>query len=94
MFNIDIKQFLLFIFIGLMATACDEDDPAPEEHLDAQGFILEDANGNELYREFEGDIITNNISLSISELLNFQFTFLVMMVMKLNMRKRKNMKVN
>ena len=78
MLKINIKQLFLFIFVGLMVTACDEDDPVSptqEEHLDAEGFVLEDENGNELYREFEG-AITGGISISVGDTLELSLHFL------------------
>tara|TARA_B100001250_G_C19717612_1_gene752286 strand:+ start:413 stop:1030 length:618 start_codon:yes stop_codon:yes gene_type:complete len=81
MLKINIRQLFLFIFVGLIVTACDEDDPvsaAQEEHLDAEGFILEDENGNELYREFEGAIVTGTggISISVGDTLELSVHFL------------------
>ena len=75
MFNF--KKIFTFIFVVLLAFACDETDPAsPEEHTDAEGFILEDENGSELYREFEGEIVTSNITLSVGDELELSVHFL------------------
>ena len=38
-----------------------------EGHTDADGFILEDAAGNEMYREFEG-AMTGSVTLAVGDL--------------------------
>ena len=46
MFNMNIKQLFLLIFVGLIATSCDNDsNPLAPPHLDADGFILENNAG-------------------------------------------------
>ena len=78
MFKMNLKKISSFIFIGLLAFSCDEaeDSTSPDGHTDAEGFILEDENGNELYREFEGAIVTSNITLSVGGELELSVHFL------------------
>ena len=73
-----LRQLFLFTFIGLMAIACDNSSTplSPEGHTDAEGFVLENEAGTELYREFEGEIVTNNITLSVGDTLELAVHFL------------------
>ena len=77
MLNISMKQFLLFSFIGLVVIACENDSNpvAPEEHIDAEGLVLEH-DGVEFYREFEGEVLVNNLSLSSGDDLELSVHFL------------------
>ena len=65
MLRINVKQLFSFIFVGLIAISCDDDSNpmASEEHVDADGFILE-SDETEMYREFEGAIVVNNLNLT------------------------------
>ena len=67
----------IYIYLSLIAMSCNDNSNvvAQEEHTDAEGLILE-LNGNEVYREFEGAIITNNITLGINEDLDLSVHFL------------------
>ena len=67
----------LYIYLSLIAISCDDNSNvvAQEEHIDAEGLILE-LNGNEVYREFQGAIIINNITLGINEVLDLSVHFL------------------
>ena len=78
MFKMNLKKILSFIFVALLAFSCDDanDNDSPEEHTDAEGFILEDENGNVLYREFEGEIVTSNITLGVGDELELSIHFL------------------
>ena len=72
------KAHLIFILIGmfLITTSCEEEDHEhDEEHTDADGFVLEDQNGTEVYKEFEG-AIEGTITLSIGETLELSVHFL------------------
>lgn len=74
MFN---KKIFIFISMALVAISCDNSDSnpmAPEEHTDAEGLILE-LNGEEVYRQFQGEI-TNNLSLSVNSTLELSVHFL------------------
>ena len=65
MFKI-LKHLFLFVFISLTAVACDDHDHDhdAEGHTDAEGFVLEN-NGTVVYRQFEGEVTVDNLSLSI-----------------------------
>jgi len=72
------KAHLIFILIGmfLITTSCEDDDHEhDEEHTDADGFVLEDENGSEVYREFEG-AIEGSVSLSVGDTLVLSVHFL------------------
>jgi len=72
------KAHLIFILIGmfLITTSCEDDDHEhDEEHTDADGFVLEDENGSEVYREFEG-AIEGSVSLSVGDTLELSVHFL------------------
>lgn len=72
------KAHLIFILIGmfLITTSCEDDDQEhDEEHTDADGFVLEDENGSEVYREFEG-AIEGSVSLSVGDTLELSVHFL------------------
>ena len=76
MLKVNIKQLFLFIFVGVIVISCDDDDnPMGPEHTDAEGMILE-LNGNEVYREFEGEILVNDLSLTINNTLELSVHFL------------------
>ena len=77
MFKINIKQLFLLIFVGIIATSCDNDSnpAAPNVHIDADGFILE-SDGIEMYREFQGAILVNNLNLTTTNILELSVHFL------------------
>ena len=69
--------FLLSISL-FFVTGCEDDDhdhDHDEDHTDADGFILEDASGNELYREFEG-AVTGSVALGVNDTLELSVHFL------------------
>ena len=75
-----LKSHVVLLLTGmiLFTTGCeddDHDDHHEEGHTDADGFILEDESGNEVYREFEGDI-EGNVSLAVGETLELSVHFL------------------
>ena len=73
-----IKAHLVFMLIGmfLFTTACEENDhDHDEEHTDADGFVLEDESGSELYKEFEGTM-TGTVTLSVGDTLELSVHFL------------------
>ena len=68
-----IRAHLVFMLIGmfLFTTGCEDDDhnhDHDEEHTDADGFVLENESGSEVYREFEG-AITGTVTLSVGDTL-------------------------
>ena len=75
-FKISFNNIFIYVFVGIIGIACEKDSVAPEEHTDADGFILEDKDGNELYKEFAGAIMTNNITLGAGEELELTVHFL------------------
>ena len=73
-----IKAHLVFMLIGmfLFTTGCeDHDHNHDEEHTDADGFVLEDESGSELYKEFEGTM-TETVTLSVGDTLELSVHFL------------------
>ena len=75
-----IKAHLIFMLIGmfLFTTGCEDDDHNhnhDEEHTDADGFVLEDESGSEVYKEFEG-AVTGTVTLSIGDTLELSVHFL------------------
>ena len=75
-----LKSSLAFLlsFSLFFVTGCEDDDhnhDHDEDHTDADGFILEDASGSELYREFEG-AVTGSITLGVNDTLELSVHFL------------------
>ena len=67
---------VLGIFLALFIVSCEDDDHAhEEEHTDAEGFILENSSGTEVYREFKGSK-TGAITLTAGETLELSVHFL------------------
>ena len=63
-------------FILLFTTGCEDDDHDHDnEHTDADGFILENESGTEVYREFEG-AVTGTVTLSVGDTLELAVHFL------------------
>ena len=77
MFKINIKQLFLLIFVGIIATSCDNDSNpvAADDPVDADGFILE-SNETEMYREFQGAVVVNNLNLTTTNTLELSVHFL------------------
>ena len=75
MLRINVKHLFIVVFLGLMASSCDDDSLSHEEHTDADGLVLE-LNGQEVYREFEGDIVINNLTLNVGDTLELSVHFL------------------
>ncbi len=77
MFRINLKQLFILIFAGFLITSCDNSNPVTqEEHTDADGFILEDANGTEIYTEFQGESDDPPITIGVGEELELSVHFL------------------
>ena len=70
---------LLLSSAMFFTTGCEDDDhddhDHDEEHTDADGFILEDESGTEIYREFEG-AMTGDVALSVGDTLELSVHFL------------------
>ena len=60
----------------LFTTGCENDDHDHDHHTDAEGFVLKSESGTEVYKEFEGAIVTNNLTLSIGDTLELSIHFL------------------
>ena len=64
------------LFSSLFVISCEDDDhDHDDEHLDAEGFILENSAGVEVYREFQGSQ-TGSITLSVNDTLELAVHFL------------------
>ena len=74
-----LRTYTILLFTGalLFTTGCEDDahDDHEEGHTDADGFILEDAAGSEVYREFEG-AATGSVTLAVGETLELSVHFL------------------
>ena len=77
MFSIKLNKLFLCIVMNLITISCTSSNPASSGglHTDANGFILEDQNGNEVYSEFEG-AISGSISLIVEDTLKLSVHFL------------------
>lgn len=67
---------ILFTSMILFTTGCVDDDHDHDHHTDAEGFVLESESGTEVYKEFEGAIVTNNLTLSVGDTLELSVHFL------------------
>ena len=74
-----LKTYTTVLLTGVMlfTIGCEDEshDDHEEGHTDADGFILEDAAGNVVYREFEGDT-TGSVTLAVGETLELSVHFL------------------
>ena len=72
-------SILLLTSLALFTVGCEDDDHDEhgheEGHTDAEGFRLEDENGNEVYSQFEG-AIEGAITLNVGETLELTVHFL------------------
>ena len=72
-------SILLLTSLALFTIGCEDDDHDEhgheEGHTDAEGFKLEDENGNEVYSQFEG-AIDGAITLNVGETLELTVHFL------------------
>ena len=66
---------MLSVFSIFFVIACEDSDNDAEEHVDAEGFILETEDGVEAYREFKGTV-TGSVSLSANDTLHLMVHFL------------------
>ena len=80
MFN-DFKNIIklcytvLGVTLLLFIVSCEDDDHDHEEHTDAEGFILENSSGNQVYKEFKGTQ-TGSVALTAGETLELTVHFL------------------
>lgn len=74
-----LKRYIIFSLtcVMLFVTGCEDDDHdnQDEGHTDADGFILENESGSEVYREFEG-AVTGSVALSVGDTLELSVHFL------------------
>ena len=74
-----LKTYTTLLLTGalLFTIGCEDDDHDDHEegHTDADGFILEDAAGNIVYREFEGTM-EGSVTLAVGETLELSVHFL------------------
>lgn len=71
-------SFILVTISLLFTTGCEDDDhnhDHDEDHTGADGFILEDASGSVVYREFEG-AVTGGVTLGVGDTLELSVHFL------------------
>ena len=70
LFMRSLKTYTTLLLTGAMlfTIGCEDEshDDHEEGHTDADGFILEDAAGNEVYREFEG-AMEGSVTLAVGE---------------------------
>ena len=74
-----IKAQLVLLVTSMMffTTGCEDDDHDHDpDHTDAEGFVLENESGTEVYKEFEGAIVANNLTLSVGDTLELSVHFL------------------
>jgi len=73
-----LRAYLVFLFASmiLFTTGCEDDDNDHDHHTDAEGFVLKSESGTEVYKEFEGAIVTNNLTLSVGDTLELSVHFL------------------
>ena len=73
-----IKPHVVFLLTSmiLFTAGCENDDhDHDEEHTDAEGFVLEDESGTDVYREFEGTM-NGTLTLSVGDTLELSVHFL------------------
>ena len=74
--KIILKNLFVILFLGLIPCGCNNDPTSPEEvHTDADGFVLEDENGNQIYREFEG-ATTGSVTINVGQSMELSVHFL------------------
>ena len=76
--TIKVHLVLLLTSMVLFTAGCeddDHDDHQEEGHTDADGFVLKDESGTQVYREFEG-AFTGGINLAVGDTLELSVHFL------------------
>ena len=71
----NLRFILVSIFMGLIVVSCDSGGDDHAEHLEAEGFVFENADGEVVYRYFQGDI-DGDISLHVGEEIIYSVHFL------------------
>lgn len=75
----DIKPHVILLLTSMLffTAGCEDDDhdDHDEGHTDAEGFVLEDESGTELYREFEG-AMNGTVTLAVGDTLELSVHFL------------------
>ena len=77
----DIKPHVILLLTSMLlfTAGCEDDDhddhDHDEEHTDAEGFVLEDESGTEVYREFEG-AMNGTVTLAVGDTLELSVHFL------------------
>ena len=69
------KNAFLFLLSFILISCESEEVIVDEEHTDADGFILE-YNEEEVYREFAGAIVTNNVTVAVGQEIELAVHFL------------------
>ena len=71
-----IRAHVVFLFVTmiLFTIGC-EDKHNDEDHTDADGFVLEDESGTEVYQEFEG-AMNGTVTLAVGDTLELSVHFL------------------
>ena len=59
----------------LFIVSCEDDDHDHDEHTDAEGFILENSSGTQVYKEFKGTQ-TGSVTLTVGATLELSVHFL------------------
>tara|TARA_Y100001958_G_scaffold83176_1_gene56351 strand:- start:254 stop:817 length:564 start_codon:yes stop_codon:yes gene_type:complete len=67
---------MMFITTGCEDTDDDHDHDHDAGHTDAEGFVLKTADGTELYKQLEGNVVTNNLSVAVGQELELAVHFL------------------
>jgi len=76
MWRKNVMKKFLFLLLSFLVISCEPEEVViEEEHSDVDGFIIE-LNEEEVYREFAGAIVTNNLSVSIGHEINLSVHFL------------------
>ena len=75
----DIKPHVILLLTSMLlfTAGCEDDDhdDHDEVHTDAEGFVLEDESGTEVYREFEG-AMNGTVTLAVGDTLELSVHFL------------------
>ena len=69
------KNAFLFLLSFILISCESEEVVVDEEHTDADGFILE-YNEEEVYKEFAGAIVTNNVTVAVGQEIELAVHFL------------------
>ena len=73
------QTILLITSMLFFTTACEDDDhdhDHDEGHTDAEGFVLETESGTEVYKELDGAIVSDNLTLAVGDTLELSVHFL------------------